>query len=474
MAEMTQEYTVNFRQYLEIIGRKKWMIVCLVLVAIISSYFIVNRMDPIYETSATILIQKNDEMQNFLVGNMLSIGKDMASTYSRILMSRNILDEVIQQIDYHHSDGMKGTAGELRSMISISSVPGTDLIQISMQHTDPEMTVKVVDTLVRVFQEKNMEMNKQSLTGTRIFVERQLNEIKIKLEKSENDLLAYKQENDVVMPSEEAKRAIENLVQFETQRAMLQVEQDSINASLIEIQKKLNEQNEFVVSSVVITENPLINQYKSKLTDLEGQLITLKAKYTSDYPDVISLETQIAKVKEQLDAEVREQIASQTQSKNPVYELLTEDLIRLETSWYANQAKLDSYQKLIEEYEGAMRNLPDKELNLARLERGTKVTSEIYTMLMTRLEELKISESMQTSSIYVVDSAFLPQYPVKPNKKLMIIAAAMLALIVGFGVALFTELMDSTFKSTEEIERTLGYPVLGTIPDIKHFRKKNK
>ena len=117
-----------------------------------------------------------------------------------------------------------------------------------------------------------------------------------------------------------------------------------------------------------------------------------------------------------------------------------------------------------------MANLPERELKLLRFERVAKVTGEIYTMLLTRLEEIKISEAMVTSDVYVVDSAYLPITPIKPNKKLMVMMAGFLAIMLGIGTTLLLEFMNTTVKTADEIEKILGVPVIGSIPDMESIK----
>ena len=70
---------------------------------------------------------------------------------------------------------------------------------------------------------------------------------------------------------------------------------------------------------------------------------------------------------------------------------------------------------MIEDYEHMLSQLPTKELELARLMRDAKVMEELYIMLMTRNEETRIAEAMQTADVQVIDEAILPLVPVKPR-----------------------------------------------------------
>lgn len=85
-----------------------------------------------------------------------------------------------------------------------------------------------------------------------------------------------------------------------------------------------------------------------------------------------------------------------------------------------------------------------------------------------------ISESkdiIPNGNVQVIQKAQLPERPVSPNKKLNILIAFVLGLMVGVGVVLLLEYLDNTFKSREELEKTLELPIIGTIPDYDSIDK---
>ncbi|WP_415299040.1 YveK family protein [Clostridium perfringens] len=85
-----------------------------------------------------------------------------------------------------------------------------------------------------------------------------------------------------------------------------------------------------------------------------------------------------------------------------------------------------------------------------------------------------ISESKElipNGNVQVIQKPQLPERPVSPNKKLNILIAFVLGLIVGVGVVLLLEYLDNTFKSREELENTLNLPIIGTIPDYNNIEE---
>jgi succinoglycan biosynthesis transport protein ExoP len=108
--------------------------------------------------------------------------------------------------------------------------------------------------------------------------------------------------------------------------------------------------------------------------------------------------------------------------------------------------------------------LPGKEVELTRLMRNKSVLEEMYLLLRSKYEEYRITEAVQAAGISIVDKAVVPTSPVKPKKTQNVAIAGMLGLMIGVGLTLLIEFLDTTLKTPEDIERYLGLPVVGSIP----------
>jgi len=92
-------------------------------------------------------------------------------------------------------------------------------------------------------------------------------------------------------------------------------------------------------------------------------------------------------------------------------------------------------------------------------------------LLTKRFKETSLTEDMKTGNIRIVDRAEVPEYPIKPKKKLNILLAIIVSLLTGTGLAFFFEYLDNTIKVPEEVEKHLNIPFLGSTP---LFSTKNK
>ena len=160
-------------------------------------------------------------------------------------------------------------------------------------------------------------------------------------------------------------------------------------------------------------------------------------------------------------------IATETQTINPIHSQLYSQLISTQVELVAINAREQAILEQRNALEGQYTNIPEKELELVRLMREVSVHEDIYLMLMTRYEEIRINEQMHSGNLQIVDPAVVPHNPIKPRVKLNIAIGGVLGLFVGVGLAFLLEFVDNTIKTKEDVERVLGLPVIGQIPEFE-------
>ena len=78
-----------------------------------------------------------------------------------------------------------------------------------------------------------------------------------------------------------------------------------------------------------------------------------------------------------------------------------------------------------------------------------------------------VIEIKKVDSVSIVDKAVTPDKPVKPNKTLNVLIAFVVGLMASVGLVFLLEYLDNTIKTSSDIEKLLGIPVLGVIPNYE-------
>ena len=117
-----------------------------------------------------------------------------------------------------------------------------------------------------------------------------------------------------------------------------------------------------------------------------------------------------------------------------------------------------------ERVEGAMRKLPEAELESARRLRDVKVANELYVLLLNRAQELRVVKEGTVGNVRILDAALVPDLPVSPRKGAAVALSLLLGLALGVGLAFVKHALSGGVEDPELIERATGIGVHASIP----------
>ena len=120
--------------------------------------------------------------------------------------------------------------------------------------------------------------------------------------------------------------------------------------------------------------------------------------------------------------------------------------------------QIASLDAVLARFGSELEQIPEREIQFARLERQTLMLAELYTMLQTRLKEAEVAEAVEDPSVRVVETAILPIEPVSPRPVRNMALAGILGLMLGVGLAFVREYMDTRLHSSDQIEHLYGLP----------------
>jgi capsular exopolysaccharide synthesis family protein len=102
------------------------------------------------------------------------------------------------------------------------------------------------------------------------------------------------------------------------------------------------------------------------------------------------------------------------------------------------------------------------------IEQEIQTNKEMYNSMFKKLEENELSGSGKSwLDVKVIDSAAVPDRPIRPNKKLNFLIAILVGLFVGLGLVFLLEYLDSSFRTLEDVQHHLKLFPLGVIPQIE-------
>jgi len=136
-------------------------------------------------------------------------------------------------------------------------------------------------------------------------------------------------------------------------------------------------------------------------------------------------------------------------------------LLRNYTELHPDIIKIKGEEESLKEQ---MQQLPQSEIQYARLMRDFEINEKLYRNLKDKFEEARIAEIEKVADVSLVDPAPVPKFPMSPNKSLNYLLGVVLGLMLGLTGGLVVEQLDTSIGTVEDVESYIGLPILGVIP----------
>jgi succinoglycan biosynthesis transport protein ExoP len=461
--------------YWRIIWRRKWMIALFVLVTTLTVLVVSFLVTPIYEASATLHIK--EPMPSVLGGDILGGGfsalpvKEEINTQIEILKSRSLLERVIRQQGLMERFGIRSELPEaqrlqaaqalLRKNLSASNIPNTRLIRISVRSPDPRLAQEITNSMSQAFIDRDLQSRRSEANAVLSFVSEQVEQVSERLKDAEEELLRYKERQRIGVIDEETKLKVGLVAQLESSLQQVKVDRAVLGARIAALLGQLGP----TVSGGALaaaSSSPAVARLQGQLTQAQLELKRLEGGSSPPAQRVTELKAWIDSLEGQIEDEIT--LNARSARSTSVDSSMQMQLAEYKSRDVILEAQEKALRSLMAVHEQDINKLPAREINLIRLERARSINDELYAALMKAKNEAQIEAASQIGNIDVVDAAFTPLDPVRPNKLQNLILGVVVSLILGIALAFMLEYMDHTVKSEEEVKKLLGLPILGLIP----------
>ena len=495
--DQNTEEQINLRDYLYVIQKRRWTVITVFAVIVITVAILTFTATPIYEATARLIIDK--ENPNVVsIQEVMSVdasGSDYYQTQYKIIESRTVAREVIRRLNLDKSEeffpkpkddlisNLKRSIQEtiafwkdsitslLRtgdesipktlegfepnsplvddfiSKIEVSPIRNSRLVDVNFQAKDPVLAATIVNTLANAYIDQNLEIKLRAVQDAVKWLHNRIQEEGNKVEKAEQALLRYKEKHSIVtdFSSDVENITAQKLAQLNTQ--VVEVESERVEAETRYKQAMaLSNTPDMVDSITEVLNNELILQIKSMEVELYKRMSELSKRYGQKHPQMVAIESELKTLNKRKTQEVNRVINS------------------LKNEYRVILAKENSLKAALAKQKKDSLELNQKAIEYGVLRREAESARHMYELLIKRFKETSLTEDMKTGNIRIIDRAEVPEDPVKPKKKLNVFLAIILGLFTGIGLAFFFEYLDNTIKTPEDVKQHLNIPYLGLIP----------
>ena len=446
--------------YWNIVNKRRWTIATVAFIATLLVAIASFKMTPIYEATARLDIEADTAQIQSLNDLYRQVPTDDAfiGTQIQVLESDNLAQRTIEQLGLARDPGWALAVGlgndELavqsatsvdrflrlfKSRLHVQRVRDSHVVNISFESPDSSLSAKIANSLASNFIEYNFRQKYDATRQASGWMEQQLDELKAKVEKSQQALVDYERQNAIVNISDK-----ESVVE----QRLADLSRDLTNAQSDRVQKEslyeLAKSNESQVAFVA--QNDLLQRLEEKFADLKAQYVDALEQYGPKHPKVERFRSQVDEVQSLIGTERRRMVE---RLRNDYVAALGREKL-LAAAVAKEKADVGALSQLLIQH------------NLLKREFDTN--QQLYDSLLQRLKDATVSAGLRATNIHVVDSARPPKVPVRPQKLRNIAVSLVVGLILGVTLAFVKEALDNSIKSIEEAERVVNAPALAVVP----------
>jgi polysaccharide biosynthesis transport protein len=340
-------------------------------------------------------------------------------------------------------DALDQALNRVARSVSVRAAGQTRIIEVTVDSTSPELAARFANTLANEFIEQNLEARWKTTERTSNWLATQLDDMRVKLERSEDALQAYARKSGLLFTDEKTSVSEEKLRQ-------LQQELSTATADRIARQSRYEmAQHSSPDALPDVLNDDGLRDVQAKITDLRRLIAQLSATYTPEYKSLKRAQAELASLEA---AFQHDRAAILKRIKNEYDEASRKEKL-LASAYEAQTAQVTG--------EG------EKSIQYKILKREADSNRQLYDSMLQQLKESTIASAMRASNARVVDPAKVPEYPYKPNAGQSAGLGLLVGIFLGAVFIVMRESADRTIQQPGDSTMYLNLPELGIIPSGK-------
>jgi len=393
----------------------------------------VGDMDRIMQTQTDVI--NSDELAIKLIREMRldtrrDIAGKLAATANQPLSSDSNSDAL--------TPAENSALSYLHKNLKASAMKNSRVITVSISSHDPRLSRDMVNTLVKLYLERNYESRYKAVAQASEWLSRQLADIRDKAEKSTQALTNYQKLHNITDIDEQQNT-------FAVKVSDLTKELTQAQADRIQLEAFYNSvQNGEGDSLPQVRDNPVVQNLTRSLAETETELSQAQVIYGKNHPNVQKLENGAKELQAQLD----QQRASIVEG--------------VKTSYLAAKAREQLMASQLQATSAGVNAMGEYSI----LKREAQVDTDLYNTLYARVKEAGIAAASKSSNIRLLEPARLLSDPSSPKPIQNIIVSLLFGLVGGVVVAFMCDRLDTSIRRPEEIPQLGSMPSLAFIPRV--------
>jgi capsular exopolysaccharide synthesis family protein len=468
------------REYLRVFIKRIWVILGALFVIFGATLIATLRSTPIYDAVGSIAINKPDPMlANLREGNASEEYYDPTDldTEVRILRSDLLALQVIKELnldklpefgghglppsssleittDAIQPDSSRANEllGAFKGNLRVLLEPNTRIIDVHFRSPNKDLAARVVNTLANTYIEQNFKTRFESTMQASDWLSRQLVDLQMKVETSQEKLVKYQKEHNILGIDEKQNITTQKLDELNKELTTAESERME-KESLYQLAASGDAESAASVAGAAAapgkssaTTSGLLDKLQAQKADLRIQAAQLGTQFGPAYPKIAQVNNQIAEIDAQIQSEMKKVTA------------------RLRGDYQAALQRENMLRAALEDQKQQDNKLNESAIEYSLLKRDFESNRTLYEGLLQKLKEAGVTAGLRSNNIREVDIARTPNAPAEPNIPRNLGFGFIFGLSSGIGLAFLLEGMDNTVRTPEQAQAISGLPSLGMIP----------
>lgn len=450
---MLSEYWNNIREYFYFIKQYVWVFIATYLTIVITVTVYTFNQTPLYLATTTLIVEpRTPEAVSFGMDSYPGEESAFYTTQWEIIKSYAVAQKAFNLLALSGDPAFKDAEDPVemfRNNISIDFQKGNRLVKVNFVNDNPERAAKYANAVAKAYIQHSLEDKRSTSKDAFTWLSEQIAVLRASIEKSEMELLKFKEKEDIISLEKRQSLLEEKLSTLYSDYTRVANKSLELKTTLDEVEK-LMKSPELAESLPKIIENSYVAKLKMDYSELNNKLAEISKKYKPKHPVTVSITSQIDQIKESLAAEIGKIAKS------------------IEIEYKINKANEEATKNNLDSLKQESMQLAQQAIQYGALKRETDSNKQMYDVLLQRLKETDISGSITSNNIRVVDEAKAPSAPFKPEKQKNIITANIVGFCLGILLCILFSNIDDTIKTEDDIKSLFKEPFWGSVPKEKN------
>lgn len=326
------------------------------------------------------------------------------------------------------------------------------VLEIQYVSPDPEFSAQAANALAQTYINQSILRKYEYIARATDVLNQRVGELRNKLEASEKALEEHRRKIGYINLEGRASILGQQLAQLNIDLVRARSDRAEAEARYRQVQKLL-ESPGGIESATTVLDSPLIQRLREQEAAVIRQLAELRTQLRGQHPRLILKENELADLNAKIRAEVQK-IGINLGNELEIARILE-----------ANTAEE------VEKIKAAINKQNEDLVTLRALESDVEANNALYAAILQRFKETDVQDKgLQEPDARMISTATPPVLPSYPRKGLIVAMALVASIALGVILVFVVEHLDAGFRTLAQVEQVTGYPAIGQVPILKGWR----